>query len=561
MEKIKKDLIHFLSPYAPQISKEKWEELIEAPKKKEHGLLAFCVFSLHPKAVQWAQDLAQKLEKSKPDFIESIKPFSGFINFHFTQQYIQQVFLQMFAGGGESFSKKGKDSIWVIDYSSPNIAKYMNAGHLRATVIGQAVVNMARAYGYKVIALNHLGDWGTQFGKLITACQKWGRSQKLSLDQLAELYVRFHKSAQNQPLLNESARSAFRKMEQGDPKILKMWSSFVDVSMENYKKIWKQLKVQHDLTLGESFYRDKTNRIEQMLKEKNVLKESGGAQAVFLDENQPPCLIRKKDGASTYACRDLASAVYRFEELKSVRNIYVAGVDHHLHFKQLKGVLEKINSKWAENSLHLSFGMYRFEGKGRLSSRQGRTVSLSDLIQQACSRVKDIISVKNPCLDNKEQIAETVGVGALIFNDLKNDRTKDVNFSWNHILNFDGDSGPYVQYCHVRCVSLLKKAGEDPSRWGVIEPLDFLHWEPLEKELIETLLLFETRLNQSFQKFKPHILAVYLLELCRVFSRFYKECRIVDSPKMKGRLSLVKAVKKVLCQGLSLLNIEAPLAM
>ena len=559
MEKIKKDLTHFLSPYVPHLSEEKWKDLIETPKKREHGLLAFCVFSLHSKPVQYAQDLAQQLEKSKPNFIEHIQAFSGFINFHFTSKYIQQVFLQTFRKG--FITKEGKDAVWVIDYSSPNIAKYMNVGHLRATVIGQAITNMARAYGYKVIALNHLGDWGTQFGKLIVAYQKWGRSQKLSLDQLVELYVRFHRLAQDQPLLASSAREAFRKMEQGDTQFMQLWSSFVEVSMENYKSIWKKLKVQHDLTLGESFYRDKTSRVEQILQNKKALKESEGAKVVFLDSDQPPCLIQKKDGASTYACRDLASALYRFEELKSDRNIYVAGVDHNLHFSQLKSVLKKINPLWADRSAHLSFGMYRFEGKGKLSSRQGQTVSLSNLIEQACTRVKDIISAKNPSLEDKEQIAENVGVGALIFNDLKNDRIKDVVFSWNHILNFEGDSGPYVQYCHVRCVSILKKAHVNPDQWDVIEPLEIQQWEPLEMELIETLLLFETRLLQSFQKFKPHILAVYLLELCRVFNRFYKKYRIIDSSKMKERLMLVKAVKKVLQKGLGLLNVEAPLAM
>ena len=473
----------------------------------------------------------------------------------------KKFFSQTFVDGWGYDLQEGKGQTWIIDYSSPNVAKYMNIGHFRATMIGQAIVNMARARGYKVIALNYLGDWGTQFGKLITAYQKWGK-KNYDLSHLIELYVQFHNKAQKEDSLNEQARQNFKKLEGGNPELLKLWSSFVSVSMKHYQKIWKKLNVQHDLTQGESFFKDKVSEVENFLSNQHILEESEGAHVVFLEKNEPPCLIRKKDGASTYAGRDLAGVFYRFEKLKAHKNIYITGVDQTLHFKQIKNVLKKAHqTKWAENTKHLSFGMYRFEGQGKLSSREGQTVSLSDLIDTACSKVLQIISQKNPDLENKKDISESIGIGALIFNDLKNDRIKDVDFSWNHILNFEGNSGPYVQYCHVRCVSLLKKAKIDPLQWETFKPLNMIKCEPLEQELMLILLHFESSFQQAFTQFKPHILANYLLELCRVFSRFYKEYRIINSEEQENRMALVKAVKKVLYKGLSLLNIKAPSAM
>ena len=561
MEKIKQDLIQFISPFVPKLSEKALSKLISPPKNKAHGSLSFCVFSLHPKAVDFAKDLSDKLNQSKPSFIDQIEPLSGFINFHFTDEYIQKIFSQTFMNGWGCDPKEGQGQTWIIDYSSPNVAKYMNIGHFRATMIGQAVVNMALSRGYKVVALNYLGDWGTQFGKLITAYQKWGKKE-YDLSHLIELYVRFHETAQKEDSLNEQARRNFKKLEEGDPELLQLWSSFVKVSMEHYQKIWKKLNVQHNLIQGESFFKDKVGEVEKFLSRQKILEESEGAQVVFLEDKTPPCLIRKKDGASTYAGRDLAGVFYRFEKLKAHKNIYITGVDQTLHFKQIKSVLKKARQiKWAENTIHLSFGMYRFEGQGKLSSREGQTISLSDLMDTACSKILQIISQKNPDLENKKSISEDIGIGALIFNDLKNDRIKDVDFSWSQILNFDGNSGPYVQYCHVRCASLLKKAKVEPTEWTTLKALNMKKCEPLERDLILTLLHFESSFQQAFTQFKPHILANYLLELCRVFSRFYKEYRIIDSEKQEERLTLVKAVKKVLYKGLSLLNIKAPSAM
>ncbi len=549
MEKVKKDLAQALAPLL-SMPASKIVSLIEKPKQRQWGLLSLPVFSLSSNPAQLAQDLSKKIQV---EFIsQTTVAGGGFLNFHFHSRYLQKVFNETFSGEAWWSSKKGQGQTWVMDYSSPNVAKHMNAGHLRATAIGQSLVNMARARGYKVIALNHLGDWGTQFGKLITAYQKWG--SEISLPHLADLYVKFHKWADDS--LNQEARQVFKEMEEG--RHLDLWSAFVKASMEDYSCLWKRLGVQHDLVLGESFYRDKTKDVEKLLKQKNLLEKSKGALVVFTGEKDPPCLIRKGDGASTYACRDLASVLYRFEDLKAQKNIYVAGVDHALHFKQLKKVLEKIHPQWSENTIHLPFGMYRFKGKGKLSSRQGQSVSLSDLMDQSTERVLNIIKKKNPALTNKEETAESIGIGALIFNDLMNDRVKDVDFSWDKILNFEGDSGPYVQYCHVRCVSLVQKAGLKEA-WSELPLQDEL--EDLELRLIEVLMDFESQFIQSFNKYSPHILSSYLLELCRIFNQFYSKCRILDSPRKVFRVGLVKAVMRVLNRGLYLLNIKAPSSM
>ena len=549
MEKIKHQLAVLISSVVSMEVKD-IQSLIEQPKKRQWGLLSFPVFSLSDDPKNFAAQIASKI---KSDFISETTALGGFVNFHFKDSYIKKIFNETFSSESWWSSDEGKNKTIVMDYSSPNVAKYMNVGHLRATAIGQSLVHMARAKGYKVIALNHLGDWGTQFGKLVVAYQEWGKEKTLS--HLVDLYVRFHNEAQKNPKLLKRAQETFKEMEEG--KHLDLWSSFVSISMDHYKSLWKRLNVHHDEVRGESFYRDKVENVEKILKEKKLLKESEGAQVVFLEDG-PPCLIRKSDGASTYSCRDLASIFYRFEKLKASENIYVTGVDHSLHFKQLKEVIKKINPQWFENTLHLGFGMYRFKGKGKLSTREGKSISLEQLMDQSIERVYQIIEEKNPSLKNKQKVAEQVGIGALVFNDLINDRIKDVDFSWDKALNFDGDSGPYVQYCHVRCVSLLNKLNEDEKWKKGIEGEDI---DSSELQLMEALLDFESYFHQSFVKHKPHILASYLIQLCHVFSRFYTNCPIIDSPKQNLRVELIKVVQRVLKKGLDLLNIEAPLEM
>lgn len=557
MERIKQDLASYLASATPW-KEEQIRSLIEQSKKKEWGLLSFPIFSLTSDFKKEALKWSEKLQASPAPFITKVHAVGGFINFHFTRDYLQAQFNQLFQSQVFTITEKKSETI-IIDYSSPNVAKQMNVGHLRATVIGQSIVQISRQMGYQVIAFNHLGDWGTQFGKLMVAYNKWGAGEDASLPLLVDLYVRFHTEAEEDPTLEQEAREAFKRLEAGEKESLKLWKHFVEISIVEYNKIWKRLGVQHDITQGESFYKDMVHGVEQELSDKKILKESEGAQVVFLKKNMPPCLIKKSDGASTYSSRDLASISWRFRELKAHLNIYVAGADHILHFNQLKGVLAQWEPDWDQKTKHLSFGMYRFSGQGKLSTRKGRTISLSQLMDQAVEKVEKVIEVKNPSLKNKKEVAEQVGIGALIFNDLLSDRIKDLDFSWEKVLNFEGDSGPFVQYCHVRCVSILKKAKIDPESLGDPQlSIDPSLMEDLEVELLTKVLEFESKVVMAFQKFKPHILAVYLLELCHLFSRFYSTYRIIDSDKKEFRLQLVHAIRKTLKQGLSLLNIQSP---
>ena len=571
---IKTELAGFLKKILPL----KAEEIgagLEQPRRQEHGHLALPIFALakklEVKPQNEAQHLSHKINQNLPAFLKPCSALSGFVNFQFQETYIQKKLELLFLKKQLAcFSYKKKEH-WLMDFASPNVAKRMNIGHLRATVLGQALANLAKTFGLKVTALNHLGDWGSQFGKLLWAYQKWGKEydfKNQAFSSLIELYVRFHQEAEGDEKNLQEARDLFQQLEAGDLKLKKLWECFVRLSLENYEPYWKILNVQHDLVQGESFYIDFLDDLKNRLREKNLLKKSEGAELVFLNEDSgqksgqgysqglAPCLISKRDGASTYASRDLASLIYRFEHLAVDKNIYITGSDQKLHFKQIFQVAGQLNPKWQAYSLHLNFGMYRFKGKGKMSSRQGQAVYLKDILNQAFQRVKKIIEERNPGLKNKQKIAWQVGVGALIFNDLMNDRVKDVDFDWSKVLDFEGQSGPFVQYSLVRSQSLLKKfKGEWPK--GFSKPLESAE----EKQLAWHLLCFETAVFQSFKNFKPHILARYLLDLAKEFNRFYTAQKILGQPRESDLLILTEMSRRTLSKGLKILNIPRPEAM
>ncbi|MCB0343390.1 MAG: arginine--tRNA ligase, partial [Bdellovibrionales bacterium] len=459
-------------------------------------------------------------------------------------------------------SSLGAGKTVVIDFSSPNVAKPMHIGHLRATVIGQAICNLARSQGYNVIGINHLGDWGVQFGKLAYAYQKWGSEYPFAtepFESLYKLYVRFHDEAELDPEIEKEGSLMFKRLEDGDEGIADLWRMFVDVSMQDYNRLWAMLGVKHELVRGESFYNDRLKAVEDRLQKLGLLEESEGAVVVKLDDaDMPPCLIRKSDGASLYATRDLASAIYRKEELGADLNLYVVGAEQTLHFKQVFKVLEKMGYEWAKDCHHVSFGMYRFKDVGKMSSRKGNVIFLEDVLRRAIDMVKEVIESKNPDLDDKDEVAKKVGVGAIVFNDLINDRVKNVDFDWDRVLDFEGDSGPYVQYVCVRCESILRKYGKavPPSM-----PVDLDSSE--ERELVKILLSYPEILNVAFKGFKPNVLAHYLLDVCRAFNHFYHKCRVLGvEPEVEAaRIALVSATLAVLKNGLKLLNIETPKAM
>ena len=558
---IKKELAHKLESPLP-LKQTEILPLLERPKRSEHGHLALPVFSHSKKyqtspkilAEKWAEEI--KLKDLK--IVEKTQPLSGFINFTFHGDFLKDRLESLMKKKELALFTGSSHSHWVMDFASPNVAKHINIGHLRAAVLGQALVNLARRFGCRITALNHLGDWGTQFGKLIWAYQQWGKEYDPgALDSLVTLYTRFHEEAEKDPEKNREAAALFKKLETGDPKLTKLWKNFVQISLKDYDRYWEMLNIKHDLVLGESFYRDLTEDVQKRLQAKNLLKESEGAQVVFLKENRPPCLIQKSDGASTYAARDLASAIYRFEKLQADKNIYITASEQKLHFQQIFQTLEKLNPQWGSSCKHIAFGMYRFKGGGKMSSRKGQAVFLKDVLEQARQRVKQIIESRPSELENKDQITRQVSIGALVFNDLQQDCVKDVEFNWDRVLDFEGRTGPFVQYTHVRCLSLIEKYNQ-PVKNNFSENFSF---EEDEKNLAWHLLCFEWAVFQSFQLFKPHILANYLLDLSGEFNRFYATHRILDSDRTDDRMILVNSVRRVLNTGLQILNVPLPKKM
>ncbi|MCB9026813.1 MAG: arginine--tRNA ligase [Bdellovibrionaceae bacterium] len=546
-----------------ELNKKDLQDLLEIPKNLQHGDLALPVFflakTLKKAPAMIASEYSNKIKTLQFKEIREVTALSGYINFKMSWEVLSGELLQSLSEPARlGYSNIGEGKTLVIDFSSPNVAKKMSVGHLRATVIGQCIYNLAKSQSYKVIGLNHLGDWGTQFGKLAWAMDNWSGEYAKDEDPmkvLTELYVRFHEEAEKLPELEKQGAAYFKRLEEGDSHVSELWKKIVEISMSNYNEMWKLLGVKHDLVLGESFYNDKLKSTEQLLEKKNILEESEGAMVVKLEGDRPPCLIRKADGASLYATRDLASAIYRREVLKADLNLYVVGQDQTLHFQQIFEVLKKMGYEWAEDCHHISFGMYRFKDMGRMSTRKGNVIHLEDVLNKAISSIKKVIEEKNPNLKDKDLVARQVGVGAVIFNDLVNDRTKNVDFDWERVLSFEGDSGPYVQYVAVRCKSILRKFNKKLPKCFSVE----LNSSE-EHELIVRLLSFDEVLSLAFKNFKPHFLANYLLDLCRAFNQFYHKCRIIDQEQSlaESRAKLVEMTEAVLSQGLSILNIQCP---
>lgn len=553
------------------IPQDKAYQLLENPKNIEHGHLAFPVFILAKELKKAppviAQELKVKLEGQIPN-VEQVSAVGGYLNFSFDLVYLQNLLSKAVQEASSGNSKLGyqkpKSERVVIDYSSPNVAKPMSIGHLRATMIGQAIRNLAESQGYQVTGLNYLGDWGVQFGKLAYAYTEWeGRHQKnydfkdKPFEALFQLYVDFHKAAEEDPELDKKGSLTFKKLEEGDKEVEKIWRMFLDISLNEYKRIYGLLDVKFDLIQGESFYNDKLEPTVELIKQKGLLKEDAGAQVVFLDEDMPPCIIKKSDGASLYATRDIASAIHRHDYMKGDHLLYVVGVDQNLHFKQVFKVLEKMGYEWSKNCHHIAFGMYRFKDIGKMSTRRGNVIFMDDVLNKSIELAQKIIEEKNPTLPNKEKVAQQVGVGAIIFNDLSSDRIKNVDFDWDRVLDFEGDSGPYVQYCVVRCKSILRRYSKEiPTETKVALS------STEEKSLVKQLLLYPEVLTTSYRTFKPSFLAQYLLEVCKAFGAFYTQHKILDDSLDEAvkvsRLRLVQCTEKLLTEGLRLLGIQSP---
>lgn len=547
-----------------EISQTNLELMIEKPKNQELGDLAFPCFTLAKLKRKSPNLIAEELSKkiNSPIF-EKVEVVGAYLNFFLnkktaSEKVVNEIISQKGKYGALTF---GNGGAVTIDMSSPNIAKPFSMGHLRSTVIGNSLALIVEKCGYKPIKINHLGDWGTQFGKLITAYQLWGDAEKVKqnpIKELLTLYIKFHEEAEMNPSLEDQGRSWFKRLEDGDEQALKLWKWFRDESLKEFSRIYQLMNVEFDSYAGEAFYNDKMERVVKLLEENQLLVESEQAQVVELTEEQlPPCLIKKSDGATLYATRDLAAALYRQEEYQFVQSLYVVGHEQSLHFKQLMAVLAKMGYDWSKQMHHIPFGLMLKDGK-KMSTRKGKVVLLEEVLNESIAMARHNIEEKNPNLPNKDNVAKQVGVGAVIFHDLKNNRMNDIEFSLEEMLRFEGETGPYVQYTYARACSILRKA-------NVNAELGALSYENTwEKEWKVTSLLmdFSPAIKRACINFDPSQVAKYIIDLAQAFNKYYAEVKILeDTPEQQARLTLVYAVTEVLKEGLRLLGLEAPVEM
>ena len=539
---------------------EQVEQLLENPKSAEHGDVAFPAFSLakvYRKAPQQiAADLAEKIDSANFEKIEVVGPY---LNFFMNKELISKKVLQTVVKEKEHYgdSNIGNQGTVPIDMSSPNIAKPISMGHLRSTVIGNSIGFIMEKIGYQPIRINHLGDWGTQFGKLIVAYKKWGTEEAVKaepINELLRLYVQFHEVAETEPELNEEARAWFKRLEEGDEEAIQLWQWFRDESMKEFNKIYDLLEVHFDSLNGEAFYNDKMDEIVKLLEEKHLLNEDKGAEIVDLSAyDLNPALIKKSDGATLYITRDLAAALYRKRTYDFKQSLYVVGNEQSYHFKQLKAVLKEMGFDWSDDMHHIPFGLITQGGK-KLSTRKGKIVLLEEVLNEAIQSAKEQINEKNPDLENKDAVAKQVGVGAVIFHDLKNDRLNTFDFNLEEVVRFEGETGPYVQYTHARAVSLLEKAGFVPSETADYALNDDTSWEvvKLVRKYPETVL-------SAGEKYEPSVIAKHAIKLAQAFNKYYAHTKILaDDEQKEARLALVYAVTVLLKEDLRLLGLHAP---
>ena len=535
--------------------------LLEVPKNSSMGDLAFPTFSLAKVWRKAPQAIASELvEKITSDKFEKIQAVGPYINFFLNKKEISQAVLADVIGKGSNYGKQeiGQGKNITIDMSSPNIAKPFSIGHLRSTVIGDSLAKIFEKIGYKSVKINHLGDWGKQFGLLIVAYKKWGDEEAVKanpIKELLQLYVRINKEAQSQPQLDEEARDWFRKLEAGDQEAISLWQWFRNESLVEFNRLYDQLDVQFDSYNGEAFYNDKMDEVVSILEDKGLLEESQGAQVVKLDKYgiENPALIKKSDGATLYITRDLAAAIYRKRTYDFAKSIYVVGNEQAAHFKQLKAVLKEMGYDWSDDITHVPFGLVTKDGK-KLSTRKGNVILLEPTIAEAIKRAGDQIEAKNPDLPSKEAVAQAVGVGAIKFYDLKTDRLNGYDFDLDAMVSFEGETGPYVQYAYARIQSILRKANFKPDAATPYALEDAESWE-----IIKLIQNFPATIKRAADNFEPSIIAKFAISLAQAFNKYYAHNRILDqSPERDSRLALSYTTALVLKEALRLLGVDAP---
>ena len=534
--------------------------LLEQPKSSDLGDIAFPAFSLAkierkaPQAI--AADIAEKIDASHFEKVVATGPY---VNFFLDKSQISDQVIKAVIQAGAAYGQQeeGQGANVTIDLSSPNIAKPFSVGHLRSTVIGDAISNIYKKMGYNTIKINHLGDWGKQFGLLMVAYKKWGSKEAVEanpIDELLKLYVRINAEIENNPALDEEGRLWFKKLEDGDPEATELWQWFRDESLVEFNRIYKLLGVEFDSLNGEAFYNDKMDEAVQILEEKGLLKESKGASIVELDDvNLPPAMIKKSDGATLYITRDIATAIYRARTYNFVKNIYAVGQEQSNHFRQLKAVLKKMGFDWSDDMIHVDFGLVT-KNRQKLSTRKGNIILREPTLQEAISRAKAQIEEKNPELENKEEVAHAVGVGAVKFYDLKTDRRNGYDFDLEAMVSFEGETGPYVQYAYARIQSILRKANFTPSADATYSLSDPESWE-----IIKLLQDFARVVKRAAENYDPSLIAKYAINLAQAFNKYYAHTRILDeSPERDSRLALSYSTAVVLKEALRLLGVDAP---
>ena len=565
MKKLKNQIAHLISgiaseKFGAELTVGQVTELMEYPPEASMGDIAIPCFKLAKALRKAPQMIASTIaENVQFDIIEKAEAVNGYLNIYLSASALCSHVLEEIAECGDNYGSPvtGNGKTVVLDYSSPNVAKPFHIGHLGTTVIGHSLKLLHEFAGYKCIGINHLGDWGTQFGKLIVAYRKWGSREAVEaneIDELVSLYVRFHKEAEEDPSLEDEARAEFTKLEHHDEENLALWRWFIEISIREYKKTYGQLGIEFDSYNGESFYTDKMPEQIQVMRDKNLLKIDDGASVVDLEEwNMPPCLILKRDGSTLYPTRDIAAAVYRKREYDFEKCIYVTSAGQSLHFAQWFKVLELMGYDWHDGLVHIPYGTVSINGE-KLATRTGNVILLKDLFAMAIEKVQAIMDEKNPDIDNKESTAVAVGVGAIVFHYLSNNRIRDINFMLEDALSFDGNTGPYAQYTYARTCSILEKAGGCGNGYTVGQCVT-----DDEKELSKVLARFPEKIDEALSDYEPSVITRYILDLCAAFNRFYHNCQILNAENEREmRLALTAATKQVLGRALSLICLKTP---
>lgn len=566
----KKEIAEIIAKNLEGLTEDEIKSMIEIPQDQSMGDYAFPCFRLAktmrkaPNLI--AAELAEKLQGQQ--LFSEVSPVNAYVNMFVSREEMMKSTVSEVLEEKENFGRSdiGGNKKVIVEFSSPNIAKPFHIGHIRSTVIGNSLSKIYDALGYDVFKINHLGDYGTQFGKMICAYRRWGNREDVinsPIKTLLGYYTKFHVEVEEHPELEDEARAIFTKLEQGSKEEVELWQWFREESLKEFQRVYDMLGIEFDSYNGESFYSDKMPRFEKELSDKGLLKESNGAQVVDLEEYKlGTALIKKSDGSSLYITRDIAAAVYRKENYDFYKNIYVVATQQNLHFQQLFKILELMGYDWANQCVHVPFGMVRLE-EGTMSTRHGRVVFLEDVLNGAIEKTREIIEEKNPNIENLEEITSQVGIGAVVFNELSNNRIKDYTFKWDQILNFDGETGPYVQYTHARCASLLRKAGEDiVAKAQDPKNVDFalLSKSDSAYELTKLIYAFPGVVEQAGEKYEPSIITRHIIDIAQCFNKFYHDEHIIvdDEVEKTSKIALVIATKRVIATGIGLLGMKAP---